>query len=283
MDNRVPSVQPARPIAETAERVRELVLCHVESFNYMLEEGIQCAVDDIPAREVVLEHPAEGEAGAGGAVGAGAAARATPGKAAGGRKGASAGSGGAAAAPAPAPASDPTTIRFWLEEPRFSFPTHKAAASDARLFPWQAREAGVTYAAALSATLCRSVNGGSVDKFPVKLGDAPVMVRSSRCHLAGLSPQELTERNEEQVEAGGYFICNGIERIVRILQVLPEGGVFSFFLLFPQFRGWLTRHAPPQHNHLFDAPMLHLYSRWSQLHVCELAHGVFVFSQVPGG
>ena len=194
MDAAVPSSQPARPITETAARVRELVLCHVESFNYMLDEGLKAAVDDIPVREMVLEHAKDKDAAAGAAAdGAGAGA------------GANAGGG--------------KVLRFWFEDPRIGFPTHKGSASDARLFPWHCREAGSTYAAPLSATLCRVIDDGSVDRIPLKLGDAPIMIRSNRCHLANLSPTELVERNEEQVEAGGYFICNGIERIVRMLQV----------------------------------------------------------------
>jgi hypothetical protein len=159
----------------------------------MLDEGLKCAVDDIAPREIVLVHPKDTSA-------EGAAAPAG---------GAAGGEGGA----------EGKVLRFWLEDPRIGFPTHKGSASDARLFPWQCREMGTTYAAPLSATLCRRVENGAIDKVPVKLGDAPIMIRSNRCHLANLSPDELVKHNEEQVEAGGYFICNGIERIVRILQV----------------------------------------------------------------
>ena len=53
------------------------------------------------------------------------------------------------------------------------------------------------------------------------MGDIPMMVRSGRCHLAGLSPRELVARKEEASEMGGYFICNGNERAVRLLQVGP--------------------------------------------------------------
>ncbi len=46
----------------------------------------------------------------------------------------------------------------------------------------------------------------------------PIMVRSRACHLAGMTRQQLVgEAREEANEAGGYFICNGIERIIRCL------------------------------------------------------------------
>lgn len=51
------------------------------------------------------------------------------------------------------------------------------------------------------------------------VGDIPIMVRSSRCRLNGLAPAELVDRREEANEMGGYFICNGNERCVRILQM----------------------------------------------------------------
>lgn len=51
-----------------------------------------------------------------------------------------------------------------------------------------------------------------------RLGGMPIMVRSRACHLAGMTRQQLvSEAREEANEAGGYFICNGIERIIRCL------------------------------------------------------------------
>ena len=45
------------------------------------------------------------------------------------------------------------------------------------------------------------------------------MVKSNRCHLENLSPAELIERKEESLEMGGYFIVNGNEKIIRLLNV----------------------------------------------------------------
>lgn len=51
------------------------------------------------------------------------------------------------------------------------------------------------------------------------LGLMPIMLRSSRCHLRGLSPKDLVRRGEEAEEMGGYFIINGNERLIRFLIV----------------------------------------------------------------
>ena len=43
------------------------------------------------------------------------------------------------------------------------------------------------------------------------------MVQSSRCHLKDLSPSKLVDLKEEANEMGGYFIMNGIERVIRYI------------------------------------------------------------------
>lgn len=60
---------------------------------------------------------------------------------------------------------------------------------------------------------------GTVVRLHKKFGDMPIMVMSKACHLAGKTPDELMQLKEEQNEFGGYFIVNGIERCVRLLQV----------------------------------------------------------------
>ena len=54
-----------------------------------------------------------------------------------------------------------------------------------------------------------------------RLGAIPIMTKSSACHLNGMTRSQLIAAKEEANEMGGYFICNGIERIIRclILQV----------------------------------------------------------------
>lgn len=47
------------------------------------------------------------------------------------------------------------------------------------------------------------------------------MVKSNRCHLQHLYPVELIRRHEETEEMGGYFVVNGIEKIIRLL-IIPR-------------------------------------------------------------
>ena len=112
------------------------------------------------------------------------------------------------------------TATFWLEDVSISRPKRpEAGVTDARLLPAECRERGCTYGGELAATLVRRVNGGEPQRTAHRLGSVPIMLRSSRCHLEGLSPAALVAAREEAAEAGGYFIVNGIERIIRMLQI----------------------------------------------------------------
>ncbi|CAI5957947.1 unnamed protein product [Closterium sp. NIES-65] len=90
---------------------------------------------------------------------------------------------------------------------------------------------------------------GPMQRQQLSLGRVPIMVKSGSCHLrhltqeqlvrrkeesielggAGesegvvlshprhLTQEQLVRRKEESIELGGYFICNGIERLIRLL------------------------------------------------------------------
>ena len=61
------------------------------------------------------------------------------------------------------------------------------------------------------------VNDGAPQSLDRRVGNMPIMVGSSLCHLHGLSPEQLIKHREEARELGGYFICNGNERVLRLL------------------------------------------------------------------
>lgn len=42
-------------------------------------------------------------------------------------------------------------------------------------------------------------------------------IQSNKCHLENLSPAELVQTKEEATELGGYFIINGLEKIIRLI------------------------------------------------------------------
>lgn len=168
-----------------SQRLKDLTAPHVQSFNYMLEGGIAHAVSSIPPREVLVP-PAGTEPGT-------------------------------ELAP-----EEGTVVRFWVEDMQIGRPTKAdAASSDMRLLPSECRERGITYDAPLTITLAKQVGDedAAVTTLSTVAGSLPIMVQSAHCHLSSMGPKELAEAHEEPVEAGGYFICNGIERIIRMLQI----------------------------------------------------------------
>lgn len=110
-------------------------------------------------------------------------------------------------------------LQYWVSRAHVGLPTKSDGSADHRKFPSECRERGMTYDAPLTLTVCHQVDGGQVVSMEKKVGDIPIMVRSKFCHLHGLNPKQLVERHEEPCEFGGYFICNGNERVVRMLQI----------------------------------------------------------------
>lgn len=99
-------------------------------------------------------------------------------------------------------------------------PSKKDELLDGVFSPREARESGTSYCGAMSAQLEVTINDSDdAMSLSIKMGDLPIMVMSDRCHLKGLSSQKMVSMKEEANEMGGYFILNGIERVIRLLQV----------------------------------------------------------------
>eukprot|EP00980_Cylindrotheca_fusiformis_P011899 scaffold2830_cov131-Cylindrotheca_fusiformis.AAC.20 len=96
--------------------------------------------------------------------------------------------------------SEISTVRFWMEDVKVAKPT-KAAGG--RIIQ---RRNGVEIA-------------GQPTKIAKTFGNMPIMVLSKACHLEGMMPKELVKMREEDNEFGGYFLMNGIERCIRMLQI----------------------------------------------------------------
>uniref|UniRef100_A0A7S2V994 DNA-directed RNA polymerase subunit beta n=1 Tax=Entomoneis paludosa TaxID=265537 RepID=A0A7S2V994_9STRA len=180
------------------DRLRSLTAPHVESFNYMLEKGLSEGVKALaPAELAILDGRKYQEEM---------------------RKASETGD----AAPS---MDDVSYVKFWFENARVSQPERKYDMKP--LLPREARERKMMYSGTIRAMFCFEVvqrrNGvdfpGRAIRMPKEFGDLPIMVMSKACHLANTTAKELAAKNEEQNEMGGYFIVNGIERCVRMLQV----------------------------------------------------------------
>ncbi|KAG7885007.1 hypothetical protein KL938_001264 [Ogataea parapolymorpha] len=86
-------------------------------------------------------------------------------------------------------------------------------------YPAECRERMTTYRARLLLKVCWSINDGEEISEVREAGQIPIMLQSNRCHLENLSPDQLVKLREESDELGGYFIVNGIEKLIRMLIV----------------------------------------------------------------
>lgn len=184
------------PRPDDVVRLRRLSAPHVESFNYFLEHGLaneiehmeKFEIDMVDRKALRTEEGAEDEIG-----------------------------------------NNLQTLRMWFENVSVAAPTRQAGTGKQHVLrPRECRERGIMYAGELSADFCYQYftrrNGPAVPlsqpiRIPKTFGNMPIMVQSSRCHLAGLNPRELAKLKEEETEFGGYFIVNGIERVMRMLQI----------------------------------------------------------------
>ncbi|KAL7558519.1 hypothetical protein ACA910_008114 [Epithemia clementina (nom. ined.)] len=175
------------PDRSDLERLRTLTQPHVESFNYFLECGLVAGIKDLEPAELLLRDPKE--------------------------------------TAAVSNTQDYSLLKFWMENVRVLKPMYEDRTH--KLLPRECRERRLMYAGLLMGSFCYTTiqrrNGMDFPGKTVRLlkdfGNLPIMVLSKACHLEGTSPKELVQLKEEHNEMGGYFIVNGIERCVRLLQV----------------------------------------------------------------
>ena len=110
-------------------------------------------------------------------------------------------------------------VRVGVSSVNVGYPTRTGPCADARLFPSECRERGVWYAAALNVTFSVAYNKEPPQLVTKTFPQLPLMTRTTHCHLRNLTPAQLVKRHEEAHEFGGTFICNGIERVIRMLQI----------------------------------------------------------------
>jgi len=113
-----------------------------------------------------------------------------------------------------------TKLSVWVENVTIAPAMKKSNDTDNRLFPSECRERQIYYATDMTVRLGYRINDQEVPGTMARTyGGLPIMVGSNMCHLNGMSPEQLVRQKEEAHEFGGTFICNGIERVIRMLQV----------------------------------------------------------------
>ena len=143
---------------------------HVESFNYLISEGLEDCIRNIRPIEFVL----------------------------------------------------PNEDRVKLEVVSCSIskpvvPPSNIHVKDRRVYPAECRQRHDTYKGMVTATMRWELNGIGRPEITKDIGEIPIMLRSSLCHLENLNAEELVDRGEHENEWGGYFIVKGQEKLIRML------------------------------------------------------------------
>lgn len=109
----------------------------------------------------------------------------------------------------------------WLGEPMYV----EVDGSFTKLTPSIARRRGLTYAAPLFLKITTMI-GTQKDEFEVQIAKMPIMLKSNKCVLYGKSTDELIEMGEDPEEPGGYFVVNGTEKVVVMMEDLALNKFF---------------------------------------------------------
>ena len=102
----------------------------------------------------------------------------------------------------------------------------EADGSKRDIYPMEARLRKLTYSAPVYLGVSAYIDGVEREQFTALIGKIPVMVKSKYCHLNGLSKESLIAHNEDPEDLGGYFILNGNERVLVIVEDLVSNRLF---------------------------------------------------------
>ncbi len=90
------------------------------------------------------------------------------------------------------------------------------------ILPYEARLRNLNYSASIYIDMTEIVCGVEQNTEKVKIGELPIMVKSKNCYLYKKSKEELIELKEDPYDSGGYFIINGIERLLLLIEEIVQ-------------------------------------------------------------
>ncbi|MEK6909530.1 MAG: DNA-directed RNA polymerase subunit B'' [Candidatus Aenigmatarchaeota archaeon] len=119
-------------------------------------------------------------------------------------------------------------IKLKLGDFKIGGPTIKEADGSVRpVLPSEARIRNLTYAAPMYVEITPVINKQEGEPVIVNFGDMPVMVKSKICPLSQMSPQQLIEAGEDPDDPGGYFIVNGTERLLVLVEEIASNRIIA--------------------------------------------------------
>ncbi len=109
-----------------------------------------------------------------------------------------------------------------IEQPSIT----EADGAKRKLLPTEARTRDLTYAAPVFLEVSLMIDGKERERSEVQIVDLPIMLKSKLCYVNGLPKEDLIVAGEDPYDTGGYFIINGTERALVMLEDLAGNTVF---------------------------------------------------------
>lgn len=134
----------------------------------------------------------------------------------------------------------------------------EADGSERKILPMEARIRNLTYSAPMFIEMSTVMGGIESEGMWVNFGDLPIMIKSKICPLSTMSRAELIEVGEDPDDPSGYFIVNGTERILVLVEEIASnraivtkvntGNVTEIARIHSEKDGYVQRHIIERKN-----------------------------------
>ncbi len=102
-------------------------------------------------------------------------------------------------------------------------PAIKEADGSVRpIYPNEVRTRSLTYIAPVYVEIIPIFNGVQERSETVHIGDLPIMVKAKLCNISKMNNNELIRYGEDPADPGGYFIINGTERVLILIEEIAS-------------------------------------------------------------
>ncbi|MDI6806268.1 MAG: DNA-directed RNA polymerase subunit B'' [Candidatus Aenigmarchaeota archaeon] len=128
----------------------------------------------------------------------------------------------------------------------------EADGSERQILPQEARIRNLTYSTTMWVEITPVLNKVEGEPQWINFGELPIMVKSKICPLSTMSKAQLLEVGEDPDDPGGYFIINGTERILVLVEEIVQnhilvkkvdsGNVTEIARIHSEKDGYVQRH-----------------------------------------
>ena len=113
---------------------------------------------------------------------------------------------------------------------KFSIERPMAKEADGSLrpvLPLETRIRDITYASPMYVEMTSVLNNIQSEPKNINFGDLPIMLKSKLCPLAPMNRNELIQVGEDPDDPGGYFIINGTERLLVLVEEIAPNRIIT--------------------------------------------------------